>query len=274
MRTLTEDDNPLIVIDGVPLERYNLSSINPNDIESIDILKDAAASALYGCRAARGVIIITTKNAKLLRFIIKDFLDGNRIPGATVSFISADKKDTIMMAANDSGVVVADKLNPSVSYTMEVSSVGYKTQTYLYQYNYSNKEKELLLEKNISTCSEVIISAMQCSRRIRCYCGVICIKRQKQDVLENKSASIVKIYPNLVQKGGVLNLQFNTYDGMNKNIRIVSIDGKNMLQQTLKANGRKSVFQVQTDPRWSAGIYFVQLYANGKLLASDKLVIQ
>jgi hypothetical protein len=46
MRTLTEDDNPLIVIDGVPLEKYSLSSINPNDIESIYILKSYMVAML------------------------------------------------------------------------------------------------------------------------------------------------------------------------------------------------------------------------------------
>ena len=68
---------PLFVIDGVPVSNSDmenagghtrsqsiLSSINPNDIESMTVLKDAAASSLYGSRAANGVIIITTKRGK------------------------------------------------------------------------------------------------------------------------------------------------------------------------------------------------------------------
>ncbi|TLU92331.1 TonB-dependent receptor [Dyadobacter sediminis] len=51
--------DPLVVIDGVPAGSMN--DVNPNDIESIEILKDASASAIYGTRAANGVIIITTK---------------------------------------------------------------------------------------------------------------------------------------------------------------------------------------------------------------------
>jgi len=50
---------PLIVIDGVP--GGNLTNINPNDIESFDILKDGAASAIYGTRGSNGVVLITTK---------------------------------------------------------------------------------------------------------------------------------------------------------------------------------------------------------------------
>lgn len=51
--------DPLIVIDGVPAG--NLNSVNPNDIASMEILKDASASAIYGTRAANGVVIVTTK---------------------------------------------------------------------------------------------------------------------------------------------------------------------------------------------------------------------
>lgn len=56
------DANPLIIIDGVPAG--GLSDVNPNDIESIDVLKDASASAIYGTRAANGVVIVTTKRGK------------------------------------------------------------------------------------------------------------------------------------------------------------------------------------------------------------------
>ena len=48
-----------------------MNSINPSDIESITVLKDAAASALYGSRAANGVILITTKRGKLGRPVVK-----------------------------------------------------------------------------------------------------------------------------------------------------------------------------------------------------------
>lgn len=54
---------PLYVIDGVPMEQ-SVASINPQDIESMSVLKDASASAIYGNRGANGVIIITTKKAK------------------------------------------------------------------------------------------------------------------------------------------------------------------------------------------------------------------
>lgn len=73
--SISGSTQPLYVIDGVPVSNSDmqssglrsqsiLSSINPNDIESMTVLKDAAASSLYGSRAANGVIIITTKKGK------------------------------------------------------------------------------------------------------------------------------------------------------------------------------------------------------------------
>lgn len=69
--SLSASNDPLIVIDGVPLDNNGisgvsnpLSMINPNDIESFNILKDASAAAIYGSRAANGVVLITTKQGR------------------------------------------------------------------------------------------------------------------------------------------------------------------------------------------------------------------
>ena len=58
-RSLTASNDPLIVLDGIPF-MGNLSDINPSDIKSMDILKDASSTAIYGSRGANGVILITT----------------------------------------------------------------------------------------------------------------------------------------------------------------------------------------------------------------------
>ncbi len=59
--TTIGDSNPLVIVDGVP---GTLDWVNPNDIESISVLKDAASASIYGSRAAAGVILVTTKRAK------------------------------------------------------------------------------------------------------------------------------------------------------------------------------------------------------------------
>ncbi len=68
--SLSASNDPLIVIDGLPISSTDISggdvlnTINPNDIESFSILKDASATAIYGSRASNGVILITTKKGK------------------------------------------------------------------------------------------------------------------------------------------------------------------------------------------------------------------
>ncbi len=61
--SITGDNTPLFIVDGVQVENA-LSSISPQDIESIDVLKDAAATAIYGARGANGVVVITTKSGR------------------------------------------------------------------------------------------------------------------------------------------------------------------------------------------------------------------
>lgn len=62
--SITQDNSPLYIIDGFPLEGPNSNILNPEDIESIEVLKDASATAIYGSRGSNGVIMITTKKGK------------------------------------------------------------------------------------------------------------------------------------------------------------------------------------------------------------------
>lgn len=63
-RSLTASNSPLYVVDGIPLAAGGIEAINPSDIESIDVLKDASATAIFGSRGANGVIMVTTKRGK------------------------------------------------------------------------------------------------------------------------------------------------------------------------------------------------------------------
>lgn len=67
--SITQDNSPLYIVDGVQVEN-GLNTISPQDIQSIDVLKDAAATAIYGARGANGVIIITTKSGKPGRIVV------------------------------------------------------------------------------------------------------------------------------------------------------------------------------------------------------------
>lgn len=70
--SFNSDQNPLFIIDGVPTTT-NLNTLNMNDIESMQVLKDAASASIYGSRAANGVIIITTRSGKKAEKVKVDF---------------------------------------------------------------------------------------------------------------------------------------------------------------------------------------------------------
>ncbi len=63
-RSISAGRGPLYVVDGVPLQATSLDALNPRDIESIDILKDASSTAIYGSRGANGVVLVTTKRGQ------------------------------------------------------------------------------------------------------------------------------------------------------------------------------------------------------------------
>lgn len=106
--SLNASNDPLYVVDGVALEGWNggagmLSQLNPNDIESFTILKDASAAAIYGSRASNGVVIITTKKGSLKETQI-DFSSTTRVTTVMeqLPVLSADQYRSLVntLAAN------------------------------------------------------------------------------------------------------------------------------------------------------------------------------
>lgn len=118
--TSAGNNNPLYVIDGFPLPDggdNQLNAISPNDIETIDILKDASATAIYGVRAANGVVIITTKRGKAGKSTFNlDAYRGVQTVARRLDLLNAEEYATInnesLLAAGKP--IALDKLrNPS-----------------------------------------------------------------------------------------------------------------------------------------------------------------
>jgi len=106
--SLSASNNPLFVIDGVPVDGNGidgisnpLSTINPNDIESYTILKDASATAIYGSRASNGVIIITTKKGNSDGF--KAIYSGNISVSNNIRTVDALSKNQFIDYINTNG---------------------------------------------------------------------------------------------------------------------------------------------------------------------------
>lgn len=73
--SVTGSNDPLLIVDGVPLFNNDLSTLNTKDVVSVDVLKDASASAIYGARASNGVVIITTKRGQTGKPVISFSMD-------------------------------------------------------------------------------------------------------------------------------------------------------------------------------------------------------
>jgi TonB-linked SusC/RagA family outer membrane protein len=87
--SLSASNNPLILVDGI---ESSMNDINPNDIESISVLKDAASSAIYGSRAANGVVLITTKRGKAEKMKISyDAYYGTQTPANLPESVTAEQ---------------------------------------------------------------------------------------------------------------------------------------------------------------------------------------
>ncbi|WP_205940760.1 SusC/RagA family TonB-linked outer membrane protein [Pedobacter paludis] len=119
--SVTAGSEPLYIVDGIPITTADLSStsaptsaladINTNDIESIEVLKDAAASAIYGARASNGVVLITTKQGKVGKTLIQfNALGGVSTPSNHREFLNAEQYVQILRRAGE-GAANQDFLN-------------------------------------------------------------------------------------------------------------------------------------------------------------------
>jgi len=105
--SLNASNDPLVIIDGVPIDNNNvsgssniLSFVNPNDIETFTVLKDASATAIYGSRASNGVILITTKKARAGSPMTVSY-DGNVSVANAIAFVDVFSGDEIRKLAHE-----------------------------------------------------------------------------------------------------------------------------------------------------------------------------
>jgi len=131
--SLNASNDPLIIVDGVPLDNNNvggssnfLSFVNPNDIETFTVLKDASSAAIYGNRASNGVILITTKSGKI-GTPMKISYNGNASVGEAIKYIDVYSGDQVrQIAYNHPGIYSSDSYNKLGSYNTDWQSQIYR----------------------------------------------------------------------------------------------------------------------------------------------------
>lgn len=137
-RSLNASNAPLYVVDGVPLmSSSSIETLNPRDIESIDILKDASSTAIYGSRGANGVIIVTTKQGKAGQFSLNysGTMTTSQIVDRSPSMSAADFINFRRTAAYNlnsiSGTNYADPKNPTYDNDVAIFGSGLDSNTSL-----------------------------------------------------------------------------------------------------------------------------------------------
>jgi TonB-linked SusC/RagA family outer membrane protein len=116
--SLNASNDPLIIIDGVPIDNNGISGssnilsvVNPNDIETFTVLKDASATAIYGSRASNGVILITTKKGTVGKPMTITY-DGNTSTAVAAKYIDVYSGDQLRQIAYDNKALYgADSYN-------------------------------------------------------------------------------------------------------------------------------------------------------------------
>lgn len=275
------DREPLYIVDGALVDIVFVRKMTPDNIESINVLKTDSMSALFCHPAMSGVIIITTKTGKLRQFSIKDFLEGDDIPGATLTFISLkNEKDSLRFVADEQGVVKTTSLKPGEKYKVEISSVGYKTLSATYKNTSSRAINQFLLERDIKLNEDVKVIAFgrtcRCPRTIACGGSI-----NRSTIWEPLANSIsdgslsVSIYPNPLVKGGVIKAEINMQDEKPLQLRIINLNGSVLHAVAYHPFKGINRMEIPTKSQWAAGMYFVQILdEKGKLLKHDKLLIQ
>ena len=110
--TMEGGADPLYIVDGA--QGVDISTINPDDIESVEVLKDGASAAIYGSRSANGVVIITTKKAKAGQPQIKvSYLNSYSSLAHKLPQANGDERRLYDMKRGGSGALSVDSLNPS-----------------------------------------------------------------------------------------------------------------------------------------------------------------
>ena len=145
--SLTQDNSPLYVIDGFPVEDAAIAStINPSDIESLDILKDASATAIYGARGANGVVIITTKKGKVGKAQIT--YDGSvTMQHVTRTIPMMDAYEFVKLQAETYPASIA---NSTGGYLMEYQGKTWTLDDYrgIFQYDWQDEILRTALQHN------------------------------------------------------------------------------------------------------------------------------
>ncbi|MFV0249259.1 MAG: carboxypeptidase-like regulatory domain-containing protein, partial [Tenacibaculum sp.] len=135
VNTFSGNSSPLLIVDGIPING-GLESLNPNDIQSVSILKDASSAAIYGSRAANGVVLIKTKKGttQRARFSI-NMSSGIQQPNNIIEVLTAEEFVSVIKEMRDNKAAI-DGGNPTTRFddvSPQFFGSGTKWSNYIYK---------------------------------------------------------------------------------------------------------------------------------------------
>jgi hypothetical protein len=287
--SISSDDAPLYVVDGILYEAYGISQLNPSEIIEIQILKAPIAETLYGCRAMRGVIIITTKKAHQRKFIIRDAKNMLVVSNATIEAKSVKTGKISYFVADAFGRFETDSLK-TTDYVLTISSTGYKTSELSLKSILQNKG-EIKLEPAFVELEEVVITGkvISCRRTISTCghnvtsCGMftcsvkgVVIEKEKRpgDIAPYKTRGL-DVYPNPVAASATINISFPNIKPGECQIRLLNAAGQLFYSFQKQIAVKGETVQIHLNGKTLPGMYIVQVIDDQKrLLQSSKIVVQ
>lgn len=208
--------SPLVLVDGVEMD---IKLVNPNDIESVSVLKDAASSAIYGVRAAYGVVLITTKKGKAGKLsvsysgnfsfskptVMPEFVDNSYEHALFVNAGSAREDVALMYDVDHLAAIKAYYDNPATAPLYYISENN--------QYKYAGyMDWQDMILRNVSPKQQHNVNISGGSGKTRFYTSIGHVREEGQ----------IKINPNVFQRTNVrLNVEDNTYDWMKLGFKIL-----------------------------------------------------
>lgn len=264
---------PLYIIDGVLVDGKALKSLRPDEIHSIDVLKDAKATSLYGNRGLSGVIIITTNNANTRRLHVLDDESGMPVEGATLQlWTGADSK---IFTSNEKGEVRAEGFALKKNFRASLTCIGYEPREIDIRWNKAEDSIVIRMTRKISKLDEVrvvtfptIICKRHTSTCRMATCG-IARSGNRIEVEPRLPLNPSFIFPNPAALGGIVTIKAKP--GLSK-AELLNVNGQ--LLRFVMLNQEQHSFQFPLSAIGS-GFYFLRMYnANGQPVDTQKLVIQ
>lgn len=236
---------PLIIVDGIPYEQMQLKALNPSDIVEITVLKDLQASAIYGCRASNGVVLIVTKKAYQRKFVIKDVHTQLAVANAIINAAATKTNKLISFTANEWGRVETDSLK-SLDYMLTISAEGYKTQ-------------QLSLKAALQNGGEIRLEPAH--------------TEQKQ--MNVSSFSLFRIYPTQINTSGYITISFNHVKPGQYQLRMFNVAGQLYSSIKKQVGAQGQTVQMHIPGSTMPGTYIVQIVNEQKqLMHSSKILVQ